>query len=729
MNLLFTLPSRSAEALKTLDDSELCYCVPCDIISGQLAKAYLAVTAKSVVLLLDDKAIKSIKISQITDATTLVSSDCAQLILTDTDSVEHLFCTVSMHHASRYAYVARGIRMLIKGDRRLIRSEETERICPKCGKALPGTAVCPKCGDKGRMLRRIIRLITPYRWQFIAAASLMLLASLLNVAMGFVNRELVDNVLRREGATVADALVIIAVLAVLIAMMILTYILRNRVSVKLGSSISLDLRERMYIKIQQLSISFLNRRTPGVLMNRMTHDTNQIRAFMQNTFANMFNQLLTMLFSLIAMLVMDWKLTLMSVCLVPFVFIISTISRKFFGRIFHKQWMKSDAVHGRLQDVLSGIRVVKSFGMEQRESELFEKGNEEIARLSERNEKAWSTITPLFSFFFSIGTLIITLYGGVGILEGTFTAGDMSMFTFFATALYSQLLWMGNLPRTVVQMLTSLERVFDILDEHEELPSADKPIEHAIEGNVSFKNVGFGYKSYEPVLENFSLDVKKGEMIGLVGASGAGKSTLINLVMRMYDVDEGSILVDGVDIRDIDKTSLHRQIGVVLQEPFLFSGSIVDNIRYSKPEATLEEVMLAAKLANAHDFIVRFPDGYNTRVGENGHNLSGGERQRVAIARAILNDPKILILDEATSALDTETEYQIQEALGRLIKGRTTFAIAHRLSTLRGADRLVVIDKHTCAEVGTHEELLRKKGIYYGLVMAQLNMNKVNPAQ
>lgn len=727
MNLLFTLPPQSAEALKQADSSQLYYCVPCDIISGRFAKAFVAVTSQSVALLINDKVEKIIKLSDVEDATTLVNSDCGQLLITDREGTEHLFCSMSMHHVSRYAYVARGIRMLVKGEMRTIESDENERVCPKCGKALPGTAVCPKCGDKGRMLKRIIRLITPYKWQFIAAAALMLLASVLNVAMGFVNRELVDNVLCRQGATLADAFVIIGLLAVLIALMIATYILRNRVSVKLGSSISLDLREKMYIKIQQLSISFLNRRTPGVLMNRMTHDTNQIRAFMQNTFANMFNQLLTMLFSLIAMLIMDWKLTLMSVCLVPFVFIISTVSRKFFGRIFHKQWMKGDAVHARLQDVLSGIRVVKSFGMEDRESKVFEQGNEEIARLSERNEKAWSTITPLFSFFFSIGTLIITLYGGTGILEGTFTAGDMSMFTFFATALYSQLLWMGNLPRTVVQMLTSLERVFDILDEHEELPSATRPIQHTIEGQVTFDNVGFGYKSYEPVLEGFSLNVKKGEMIGLVGASGAGKSTLINLIMRMYDVDEGSISIDGVDIRDIEKTCLHRQIGVVLQEPFLFSGSIVDNIRYSKPEATLEEVMLAAKLANAHDFIVRFPDGYNTKVGENGHNLSGGERQRVAIARAILNDPKILILDEATSALDTETEYQIQEALSRLIKGRTTFAIAHRLSTLRGADRLVVIDKHTCAEVGTHDELLRKKGIYYNLVMAQLNMNKVRP--
>lgn len=214
-------------------------------------------------------------------------------------------------------------------------------------------------------------------------------------------------------------------------------------------------------------------------------------------------------------------------------------------------------------------------------------------------------------------------------------------------------------------------------------------------------------------------------MIGLVGASGAGKSTIINLIMRMYDVDDGQVKIDGIDIKKYSAQALHKQLGVVLQEPFLFSGTILENIRYSKPDATYEEVIQAAKLANAHDFIMKFPDGYNTKIGERGHTLSGGERQRVAIARAILNDPKIIILDEATSSLDTETEYQIQEALGRLIKGRTTFAIAHRLATLRNADRIYVIDKHTCAEYGTHNELIRKRGIYYNLVMAQLQMSKV----
>ena len=273
------------------------------------------------------------------------------------------------------------------------------------------------------------------------------------------------------------------------------------------------------------------------------------------------------------------------------------------------------------------------------------------------------------------------------------TPGQLTQLVAYAGMLYGPLGWMTRLPRMLMQVATSLERIYDILDEESDVVDSPQAQPHNVKGEITFDNVSFGYKSYLPVLENLSFTVKPGEMIGLVGSSGSGKSTLINLLMRLYDVDSGEIRIDGVPIKAIQQENYHRQIGVVLQETFLFSGTIYANIRYAKPEATPEEVMQAAKMANAHTFITRFPDGYDTYVGENGYTLSGGERQRIAIARAILHDPHLLILDEATSSLDTETEYQIQEAFSRLTAGRTTFAIAHRLSTLRNADRILVIDK------------------------------------
>lgn len=457
-------------------------------------------------------------------------------------------------------------------------------------------------------------------------------------------------------------------------------------------------------------------------MNRVSRDTNQIRNFMEEVFGNMFSVLLTMIASLVMMFIISWKMTLMAAV---FIILVFTITRSFWHHIrtiFHKQWLKADDLSSSLQDIISGMRIVKSFGKEERETERFTKKTQEFAAISSKNETFWAIFYPLLTFLLGAGTYIAIYFGGVDVLEGRLSLGQLVQFVTYSGYLFGPLSWMTHLPRSVMQMITSLNRIYDVLDEEPAIADKNTCKDFPIEGAFTFEDVSFGYQTYEPVLENISFEVKPGEMIGLVGASGTGKSTLINLIMRLYDVDQGRITIDGVDIRDIKTESLHSQIGVVLQETFLFSGSILANIRFARQDATLAEVIQAAKAANAHDFICKTPDGYNTYVGEHGYNLSGGERQRIAIARAILNNPRLLILDEATSALDTESEFLIQQALDRLVKGRTTFAIAHRLSTLRNADRLVVIDKHGIAEIGTHNELLEKKGIYYGLVTAQLAM-------
>jgi len=325
----------------------------------------------------------------------------------------------------------------------------------------------------------------------------------------------------------------------------------------------------------------------------------------------------------------------------------------------------------------------------------------------------------------SFGEFIILYYVGNEILGGNMTLGEMSLFSSYAGLIYGPLRMIAGIPRHAMRFLTSSSKIFEILDEEIEISDREESVDKAIKGDIEINNISFGYESGTEVLHNISLSIKSGEFIGLVGKSGTGKSTLINLIMRMYDVEDGSILVDGIDIRDYSQESLRSQIGVVLQETFLFSGSIYQNIAYAKPSASREEIIAVSKLAGCHEFIIKLPDGYNTKVGEKGYSLSGGERQRVAIARALLHNPRILILDEATASLDTETEKQIQDALANLSANRTTIAIAHRLSTLRNATKLVVIDKGRIAEIGTHDELIEKKGIYYGLVMAQREMSKM----
>ncbi len=342
-------------------------------------------------------------------------------------------------------------------------------------------------------------------------------------------------------------------------------------------------------------------------------------------------------------------------------------------------------------------------------------------------EQWWATLFPIIGLVMTSGQFIVWYVGGRQVINGVITFGILNMFLYYLAQLYGPLQGMTRIADWLSRAVTAAERVFEIVDTEPDVQDDDDPEALSdIKGAITFENVSFGYEKGRRVVENVNLSVAPGEMIGLVGHSGAGKTTIINLISRFYDPSEGVITIDGKDMKKVRVSDLRGQLGIVLQEPFLFPGTISDNITYAKPDATPEQIMRAAKAANAHDFIMRFPDGYDTQVGERGVKLSGGERQRLSIARAILHDPRILILDEATASVDTETEKQIQEAIARLIKGRTTFAIAHRLSTLRNADRLVVMDKGKIAEMGTHEELMAKEnGTFRRLVEMQTEINKL----
>ncbi|MCM1245398.1 MAG: ABC transporter ATP-binding protein/permease [Roseburia sp.] len=723
MILKYDLPEEALACVELGQDERIYYAVPFDVEKdgSLLTDSYLVVSSRRLWLISKGKLIEKLDLSDCRMAKAEAKIGCGLLVLEHKGICRHLV-QYSARHLSRYAYVARGINILISGRDEEVISNEYEKICPECGRAIPGTKYCPHCSKESGFWRTFLRMSAPYKKDFVGIIILMFLASVVTLLNPEVQKHLVDDVLATGNGGMKVAFTCLGIMFFLSVGIVVINILKSYYCTVLGAKIAKDLREKLFAKIQILSLSFINDRRPGELMNRIVHDTNGIREFMERTFCNMFTVCFIFACDIVFMLVLSVKLALLSFIFIPIAAGITYGFRKNIHRRFHLQWKKSDDVNSNLQDVISGMRVVKSYGKEEAEKNKFNRLADDFCHVQTRNEVFWAVFNPWMSFLMGAGVFLVVYFGGVDVLNGEMTTGELLQFVTYTQLLYQYLNWMTNMPRQLMNLISSIERINDVMAQEPFIEDVEKPVELEVKGDIEFRHATFGYKSYQPVLEDLNLTIRKGEMIGIVGASGTGKSTLINLIMRLYEVDDGALLVDGYDIKEIRSDKFHSQIGVVLQETFLFSGTILNNIRFSRPDASYEEVIRAAKMANAHEFISKTPDGYNTYVGEKGYNLSGGERQRIAIARAILNEPKLLILDEATASLDTESEFMIQKALDRLTEGRTTFAIAHRLSTLQNADRLIVIDGHRVAEVGSHEELIRQGGIYSRLVKAQLEM-------
>jgi ATP-binding cassette, subfamily B, bacterial len=605
--------------------------------------------------------------------------------------------------------------------------EDTQRLCPKCGRPLPlkNSDVCEACVNRGKTLLRLFDYTKGHRGRLAWGTLLTLLATCLELLPPYLSIILVDQVLT-AGRTELFVPMIVALVVAQVTLMGVR-VARGRNVAYLGMQITVAIRHSLFEKLQSLSLSFYDRRNVGSIMSRMTNDTGALYDVLVDGIPVVLNQLALLIGIPVAILLINPQVGMWALLPIPIVLLAVRWFRRKMMRVWSRHHHNWSRLSGALNGILQGTRVVKAFHGEKREVKRFNGRISELSRTGYIAESSWATFFPMIMFAMAFSTIVVWFVGGRGVLADVMTVGQLIAFIAYVQRLNEPMMMLQRIIDWSSRALTAAERVFEVMDTPEEIKDAEDAVPMPnIKGDVKFSNVHFGYEKAREVVHGIDLHVKGGEMIGLVGHSGAGKSTLINLLMRFYDPTQGTIELDGVDLRKVKLEDFRRQVGVVLQESYLFPGSIRDNIAYGRPEASLEDVIQAAKAANAHDFIVNFPDGYDTYVGERGQRLSGGERQRIAIARAILHNPKVLILDEATASVDTETERMIQEALERLVEGRTVFAIAHRLSTLRNADRLVVIDDGRVAEIGTHEELLNKDdGIYRKLVEMQQEVNKM----
>ena len=565
---------------------------------------------------------------------------------------------------------------------------------------------------------RILSYIKPYLPRLIAAAICTVLAAAGNLYVPWIIKDVIDKVLADKNADMLN--IIAAGIIIIFFIRGVCFYGQNYLMSYVGERVIIDIRSAVYEKLQRLSVSFYDKNKTGTIMSYVTNDVSALQAAMVQNTIDMITEGSVLIGSITAMVYLDWKLTLFTFCTFPFVLWLMD----FFGKRIRKSGRRIQEctadITSILQETVSSARVIKSFVREDYEIERFCNQNFANFRANMKNAQLMALLTPVIEFVAALGVTAIIWYGGHGVIDGDLTAGSLVAFLVYAVNISNPVKRLTRVIGSIQRALAAAQRVFDILDMKEEIAEVSgAKVLPQIEGAVEFKNVSFAYSKGEQVLQDVSFKAEPGEVVAIVGPSGAGKSTIANLLPRFYDTTAGSISIDGNNISEVTLASLREQVGIVPQETVLFNGTLYDNILYGRLEATREEVEAAAKAANAHNFIMEFPNGYETMLGDRGLNLSGGQRQRIAIARAILKNPRVLILDEATSALDTESERIVQEALDRLMVGRTSFVIAHRLSTIKNANKILVLQRGRIVEVGTHDELMANHKLYSHLYNIQ----------
>ncbi|RZA34882.1 MAG: ABC transporter ATP-binding protein [Lysobacteraceae bacterium] len=605
-----------------------------------------------------------------------------------------------------------------------------QHTCPSCKAPLEADdaecAVCAKVlhtPPSTWTLFRLWRFARPYKGQLLLGFLLMVGSTGAHMIPPYLTKPLMDNVLipYQNGQSIDDSLVYLY-MGGLFGAALLAWALgwgKTYVLALASERISADLRSTTYEHLLRLSLEYFGGKRTGDLMSRIGSGSDRISVFLSLHLLDFLSDVLLIIMTGVILFSMNPWLALVTLVPLPFIAWMIHVVRDRLRTGFEKIDRVWGEVTNVLADTIPGIRVVKAFAQEKREAARFREANKHNLAVNDKLNKVWSLFSPTVSLLTEMGLLVIWIFGIWQVSRGEITVGTLTAFIAYSGRFYVKLDSMSRIVSVTQKSASAAKRIFDILDHVSSVPDPVNPVKvDKVAGNIELREVGFRYGN-RAVNRGISLNIRAGEMVGLVGHSGSGKSTLVNLICRFYDVAEGAILLDGRDIRTFAVADYRRHIGLVLQEPFLFFGTIAENIAYGKPHATREEIIASARAAHAHEFILRLPQGYDSMVGERGQGLSGGERQRISIARALLIDPPILILDEATSSVDSETEKEIQKALDNLVQGRTTIAIAHRLSTLHRADRLVVLDRGVVVEEGSHDELMAREGAYHRLYEAQ----------
>jgi ATP-binding cassette subfamily B protein len=680
--------------------------------------------------------VTTIERAQIRTVREVPGLSCTQLLLLGDDGEAAL---ASLRYTHRQRRAMENIKYVLdqqtKGNVTPLRDADV--VYAECLAAPVKEAQASVAERKFAVLWRLLSYMKPYKGRLALGIVGAVMLTAVALVPPYLTGYLIDEVFRpvEEGtlapsAAASTAMLIVGAVAVLYILRQVFAWLRMRTMSILGEYVARDLRAELYEHLQRLSLNFYSSKQTGSLISRVSSDTDRLWEFLAWGAVDFILSIVTILALGAVLLALDWRLGLVMVVPMPLLFwVIYRFGLKM-HMIFLKCWRKWSSVTAVLADTIPGVRVVKAFNQEDREQARFVSRNRSATDTFNSVHRFWTTFWPVTWMAVHVLMLIVWALAvprvlGLGVTGPPLTVGGFVAFVLYMGMYVQPIEIIGRMTFVLNRATSSAHRVFEVLDTEPDVTDKAAPVRlEPLQGRVRFENVSFAYDGVRQVIRNMSFEVEPGEMIGLVGPSGAGKSTVTNLIARFYNISTGAIFIDGIDLQEVEMGHYRRQMGIVLQDPHLFHGSLLENIRYGRPEAKLSEVVRAARAANAHDFVCKLPQGYDTIVGERGHTLSGGERQRISIARAILHDPRILILDEATSSVDTETEYKIQEALERLVQGRTVFAIAHRLSTLRRANRLFVIEDGQLVEQGTHAQLLENtEGTYTKLVGMQQELH------